>query len=403
MSAGPSRGSLGRSNTPMRELNFANEQEFVQACNVFQTNVRRHALLAWFGLPLAALLQWLVPELRPSCEDGFKNIPFVVIMGLIEGHHVYAENQAWHAFKKCLTDPETTILRQHGVLRSRKWLVLLGIAQSIAIFANWIFPVFVVSCGVAEGESYDFWLNAWSKIPVIGVVVSQGIPVVHFWGAILIITAINWFVNGLRNLIKLPEVLDFDPLKSEEKDVKADIILEWAIAAETAMMPSLQALCDATALNRRFVYRVVDFEERERLKKDAIFGKGEMSDALDAEMIEVKYEKFFNERDATNYSCGGISLIVLAKGLQIWLKTTYMMLMFDFTGVEAKIKIYGGIVVNAVVMLHQGCTFAAKRGLLGGVMAFIMVLFIVWATKKTLMSFQCPSHMWSMTKGCKED
>eukprot|EP00929_Paragymnodinium_shiwhaense_P118083 TRINITY_DN8974_c0_g1_i1.p1 TRINITY_DN8974_c0_g1~~TRINITY_DN8974_c0_g1_i1.p1 ORF type:complete len:413 (+),score=90.42 TRINITY_DN8974_c0_g1_i1:79-1317(+) len=394
--------SSGYAKVP-RELNL-DPAVFFPTCRKFQSNVRRHAFIAWTVLPVGAALQWLIVSLRPTCEEGFENWLFIVLVGVVEIHHIYSENQAWHAFKSLLTQPEITVMRQIGILKSRRALVVEGILTEAAIFMNWIFPVFVVSCGVANGDEFLFWIKSWQTVPVWGELVTLVIEHVHFWGAVLFITALNWYSTGLKGMIKIQKdgILDFPNDESEKgmEDVPADVILEWAMAAETAMMPSLVKFCDAIARERRFVFREVDGEARAKAKRDAVFGKGTAEAGLDCEMVQVEFDKAFQERDARNFSGLNLLTVVLVKGFQIWLMTSYMMLTFHMTGRQAKGKAYLGVALNSVQMINQGLAFAAHRGLLGAVLGFFMFCFVAWSVANIAMAFSCEHHVWTVAKGC---
>jgi hypothetical protein len=354
----------------------------------------RHSVLVWVGIPSCAVLQGIVavPGIQPTCTASFANWTLVFIV-LLEAHHVHTEMRAWDCLKSLLSGPERTVMRQVGVLGARRRLVCLGILEELGIWAEMLFPFFAMACDNIGASSP--WIAAWQEFPLVGRWVAKLVSLLHVWVLTLLLSAATLAVKGIFGILFMPKAPAADAMAG---GVPCDVSLGWACAAETAIMPSVAMLAEELAKQRRFVFEDKCHVGADKASTMAKLGRASYEDAIKSELFSQEYEERFNTADSSKSSI--LIRVVICSCLQIWLQTSFVMLSFAKSGLEAKIKVYVGLSLVALQAIRRAGS-AALNGKITGVASFVLVsVCVAWACTENYKTYTCPDHLWNVAVGC---
>merc|ERR1712107_391733 len=92
--------------------------------------------------------------------------------------------------------------------------------------------------------------------------------------------------------------------------------------------------------------------------------------------------------------------VLLANAVMFWAQATFFMLAFEKIGNLNKEKLIAGMVICAISMFVRSVMAAAKLGVVGFVLGFVVLLVAAWAASAVMHAYHCPSHVWTFTGGC---
>jgi hypothetical protein len=374
------------------------------------TQLQRHAILVWCGLPSLALVQAFVPGVQPTCRRGYTNY-LLPLVAIVIAHHTYAESNAWAAAKSLCTQPELCVLRQLGVLRRRRGLVVLGLLQDLDLYANLMFPLIARACDLKIAKQYLF---SWEKVPAVGPIMFHVFKHLKFWGTASILMGVSVAV-GLRLLCyhsslrgdipkKGGSVLDSRRNEGGHPRMLGDDFVSLARYAEVAMMPSVAALCEEMSEQRRHIY-----DDQKDAKEEALARTKLLLGRLRAEDFQ-KMELASNEERLKVQANHQLHLavwlgakVLIGVVLQMWLQATFFQLSFDIVGREAQYKVVAGMLISVVLVFATAgrfCDVASKLGCVGMLLFLICALIIVWTFAKVYFGVTCSDHLWNLSTGC---
>lgn len=364
--------------------------------NEIECLLRNHALLTWFLFPALASLLANCPSLQISCETGYPNWTLIVVAA-VEAHHVYAESRIWSALKSLQTEPELIVMRQLGVLRRRRLLVVVGILESVVLYTDIVFPLVARSCDEILTER---WHETWKLVPLLGRSCAHAILVLRFWGCALIVSIAVVLVNGLLGLARM--VCCFGKLKSDEP-VTCMVLLEWANAAETALMPSVALMCEEWARERRYIFATDrDARNATQAREDVVFGKLDRDTAVALEAFQQDVAAHERMAELFHFLALLIFKVFVGKCLQIWMRASFFALTFDSTCSQAKIKVAASCTLSALLALHRVSHSQENLGCVGFPVMLLIAGILAWAGAKVYFAYHCDSHLWNLTTGCIE-
>lgn len=367
-----------------------------------EAGLLRNATLTWVGLPIIVTVQALIPWTQPSCSHGFNNWGLLVLAAL-EIHHVLAESQSWAAAKELLAPPELAVLRQLGILGTRRRYVILGILEVIDLYTDLSFPFIVRAC---DSLTTQRWSEAWAEVPLVGGALSQVVLVMRFWGITLVVILINVAVTGLYGLWKMRQQVDLRKkmLDIEEKPlprISGEVFFAWAQSSHTAMMPSCAMLCEEMASQKMWKYDHT---------KDAVHATQARANYVHDKIDHVtlaKSELNNDEEQARVEAAGTIHFLLLlfvkvflGNALSLWFQGSFLALTFEVTETEARIKVIISMIISALQAVVRCCIASGKLGLPGVVMSIFIMSFVVWSFVKVYHAYTCVDHLWNLTTGC---
>jgi len=291
-------------------------------------------------------------------------------------------------------------MRHLGVLRSRKAYFWLGFIESLDLYTDVTFPFVARAC---DAHLTARWQAAWKVVPIVGPVMVMLLDYVRFWGFCLLLVAINVFVSGWLGLIQMRHNRERSSIAvSQAKDrIPGDVFFNFALSAETALMPTVAMLSEEIASERKFKFdNEKDASDAMKARGDAVYGKNTERQALDIELVNNQEE----ERVANAAKCHFI-VVMLVKVLigycmQLWVQSSFYAVTFDFTGKEAKIKIICSMCFSTIQALVRCKILVPKLGGLGAVLTAIALFAIAHSGAKVYYVYKCDSHLWNLTSGC---
>lgn len=362
----------------------------------------RHAFATWLGLPLVALLEVLIPQLRASCHEGYPDVTLIFVAVFVL-HWFYSETSAWQAVKQLIAPPELTILRHLGVLRKRRWKMVQGFLEQIDLYTDLTFPFIARSCGVHLTRK---WSVAWSQ-SAFGHFVDPVILTLRFWGLALIIAATNVAVTGLFGIYRIrmhvqvrQKTLSYD-LSASDADhvgrVNGEVYFGWAQSAETAMMPSVACICEEMASQKRFTFdKKKNNLESMQARYDKVFKKGfanleAMESKDDAEIHRVDSAAF------THYVALLLVKVLIGNVVQLWMQATFFALTFDEIRPKARNKLLFSMVISVAQAFLRCMNVTAKKPKIGLPFTLVAMFIICFAMAKVYFAFICDYHVWNLT------
>eukprot|EP00930_Biecheleria_cincta_P022383 TRINITY_DN16335_c0_g1_i1.p1 TRINITY_DN16335_c0_g1~~TRINITY_DN16335_c0_g1_i1.p1 ORF type:complete len:404 (-),score=60.84 TRINITY_DN16335_c0_g1_i1:186-1397(-) len=362
--------------------------------NEIECLLRNHALLTWFLFPALASLLANYPPLEISCETGYPNWTLIVVAA-VEVHHMYAESRIWSALKSLQTEPEIIVMRHLGVLRRRRLLVVVGLLESIVLYTDIVFPLVARSCDEILTER---WHETWKLVPLLGRSCAHAILVLRFWGCALVISIIVVLVNGLLGLARM--VCCFGKVQNDEA-VTCMVLLEWANAAEAALMPSVALMCEEWAQERRYVFATDrDTRNATKAREDVAFGKLDRESAIALEAFQQDVAAHERMAEMFHFLAVLIFKVFVGKCLQIWMRASFLALTFDSESSQAKIKVAVSCALSALLALHRVFHSHDQLGCAGLPVMLLIVGILAWAGAKVYFAYHCDSHLWNLTTGC---
>lgn len=360
--------------------------------------LRHHAFLVWILLPIFAVIQAVVPGLEPSCSDGYSNYSFGFVV-LILAHHLYAEKCVWAAAKSLCTQPELCVLRQLGVLRRRRRLVLLGLMQDLDLYSNLMFPLVARSCDFMIAAQY---LRSWEVVPVMGPVLVVVVRNLRFWGSAAILMGVTILLGagGLCYHVlrhgRIPDQM------GQPRLLGGDFVL-LAQHAELALTPSVTALCEAMSEQRRHVFLDNDAGEEVQARRKLLLGRLRKEDFQKMELANHDEREEVQAREVVHLSIHLAFKVLIGVVLQLWLQASFFELSYDVAGAEAKYKVVAGMLIAIVLVLVTAlrfCDVASKLGCIGVALFTVCALVIAWSIAKVYFGVKCSDHLWNLSTGC---
>lgn len=368
--------------------------------------LRCHAALVWILFPIFVAVSNFVSVLQPTCETGYSNYGFIVVLFVIL-HHLRAESCAWTATKSLLAPPELSVMRQLGALQRRRRLVLLGILEDLDIYTDLTFPFIAYDCDVMLTEQ---WLQSWNIVPIVGGFVVSILERLRFWGCAAIFVA---FVN-VAGLIGLCQLLftkqDRDAANIDDKTaagpprLKGDVFFSIARFAETAVMPSIANLCEEMGLQRRWTF---DANEAHggakalvKARQDAVWGKISRKDLHTFELQNQEEQGRVDKAGERYWIILLIGKVLVGNAAQLWLQASFFQLSFGTLGRQAMYKLIASMLFSGLQVLARSSSAAVKLGGVGVVFALLNVFIIAWAGAKIYYAFHCEEHVWNISSGC---
>lgn len=363
-----------------------------------QNAMTQHAVLVWIVLPIFVLLEAFVPVMAVSCATGYANWTILVVV-LLEAHHCWAEHQAWTSLRELLTPPERTIMRQLGIARSRRKMVVLGVLEEIDLYTDISFPLIARACDAILTLK---WLEAWEEVPIFGDAMVAIITIMRFWGFATLLAISNVGLTGLAGLYAMhAEEASPDKATDPVEGVSGRAFFTWAKAAETSMMPSVALICNEMATQRR--YRLDENKDAgaaAQAREDAVMGKLDAASAREAEMIKMEeVEKLDAEEKVYFFSLLFVK-VFLGNLLQLWLQGSFFALTFTSTGTQAKVKVLVSMAISGLQAVARVWQSLGRLGLLGCFNALMVILALGWVGAKVYFAFKCEDHLWNLTTGC---
>jgi len=365
----------------------------------------RQAVLVWVVLPVFVAVQELLPFTQPTCSHGFSNWGLIVL-AVVELHHIFAESQCWAAAKELLAPPELSVLRQLQILRNRSRYVLLGILEVVDVYTDFSFPFIVLACDELTTER---WSEAWAEVPLVGAFMSQIVRTMRFWGITLVIALINISVTGLYGLWKMKCNVD---MRKQKLDLNAtgqfprisgEVFFGWAQSAETAMMPSVAMLCEEMASQKMWQYDASkDTSQATQARANFVHDKIDQATLAKSEINNFEEEDRVRAAGTLHYLLLLFVKVFIGNALSLWFQGSFLALTFELTAPEARIKVIISMCISTLQALVRCCTASDKLGLPGLVMSIFIMLFIGWSFVKVYHAYTCPDHVWNLTTGCVE-
>lgn len=368
-----------------------------KSINDLQAGFWRQSILTWIGMPIFAGLTSFVPFLEPSCQEGFRNITIIFVV-LYEIHHVYTEVTSWAATKAMLAPPEVTVLRHIGVLRRRRFFLLLGIIETIDLYTDLTFPFVARSCGV---QLTEIWMKTWVKVPLVGRTVRNIVEVLRFWGCCLAFALFNVLITGFWGLLRVYTNTKTRPQLTEGTRISGEAFFGWAESAETAMLPSVAMLHEEIASERKYQYNPDgDTSKTMEARDREAHGKALRGESVSTEMFSEQEEKRVASAARLHNMILLCIKVFVGNMLQLWMQTSFYGITFDVLGQQGKIKLYMSIIFSVAAGLVRVVLVGPKLGCLGCFLGIINLYVCGWAIAKMVFAHICSSHMWNITTGC---
>lgn len=359
--------------------------------------LKRHAIIAWLILPAWATLQAFV--LHPTRENGYSNVALILLVA-VEGHHVVTEMQAWSLTKQLCLPKELLVMRQLGVLRRRPKLVPLGILEVLDLYTDLVFPCFVSTCEPGVTEQ---WIRSWRVVPGVGHVLSRIVSVLQFWrvATFFVIAMLVMALLFLWNLVAQERPDAEQSTEQETARVSADDFLFLARYANTAMMPSVERLCEEMADQRRWVFdSSKDAKSRLELYNDFKAGWKDGEAALRAELMNQDQEDKLQHAAKFHFTCLLLLRVIIGNVIQIWLQGAFFSLSYTQIGHQACAKLIISVFFSTSIACLRCKLAAGHIGILAYVVALLVVLFAAFTGWRMYRTYACADHLWNLTTGC---
>lgn len=365
--------------------------------------LRRHAIVVWFAMPAFATAQGLVRLLHPTCAFGYSNYSLIGVV-LVLAHHLYAESKAWAAVKLLCTQPELCVLRQLGVLRRRRRLVVLGLLQDLHLYANLMFPLIARGCDLKIAENYQ---TAWEIVPGIGPLVVWVLEYLRFWGFAILLMGV-FVALSVGELCHHHAIWPTDAAKRGGDDggqarMLGSDFVNLARYAEVAFFPSIVALCEEMSERRRHVYVDNDAGTEVQARRKLTLGRIRAEDFQKMELASNEENDRVVEKQQVHLLIQLSLKVLTGVILQLWVQASFFELAFDTAGDEAKSKVVAGMLISAVLVFATAlrfCDATSKLGCVGVVLFIVCALAIAWTVAKVYFAWVCDDHLWNLSTGC---
>lgn len=378
------------------------------------TPLRARAVMLWAVLPVLAALQALTPSLQPTCAAGFSDVSLALASALLIVHHGIMESQAWVSARSLATGPELIVLRTYGVLRKRRWLVLVGLLEDLSLYNDLTFPLLAFEC---RAELSERWAASWARLPILGHLAVLALRALRFWGACGLCAAAV-LAAALPGLCRLLAATPSDFVQYtaptttpasdllEEQRLTGESFVALARHAEAAGMPSVAHLCGELALQRRWVFDAKEdlggARGAARARESVVFGKAPSEVLAKHELRDEEMRARVDTAGAAHAFATLVGKLLLGSVVQLWLQVSFFELAYNSLGAEARIKLAARI---ALSVLHLAARLKATPFRLGApalALASLACALTGWAVLKVFYGFTCPSHVWEVPQGCVE-
>jgi len=360
--------------------------------------LQRHAWLMWVGLPAWAVIEACVPRLQATAATSFSNLALVVLL-LVELHHIYAEQQAWALAKNLCSTPELIVMRQLGLLKQRSRLVPIGVLEVLDIYTDLVFPSVAFTC---EPSITRRWIGAWRVVPGIGSFLSKVVSVLLFWraAAVFVLATVAISLFYLWSLIST-ETARTERLEQPGARVTAEDFFLLARYANMAAMPSVAALCEEMAAQRRWVYdSTKDAAESAQTLEEFKWGWADRGTAMHMEVRNQEQQEKQESASKSYFTLLLIHNVIISNCVQIYFQGTFFSLSFNDTGREAKAKVIISMTLSTVIAFFRCKSTAGHLGCFGFIIMFLVALFAAWMGLRMYHTFACEDHLWNLTTGC---
>eukprot|EP00927_Polykrikos_kofoidii_P068633 TRINITY_DN63982_c0_g1_i1.p1 TRINITY_DN63982_c0_g1~~TRINITY_DN63982_c0_g1_i1.p1 ORF type:complete len:421 (-),score=30.17 TRINITY_DN63982_c0_g1_i1:100-1362(-) len=368
-----------------------------------------HSVALWFGLPILVLLQALVAALRPICASGWNLFPLIGVV-LVIAHHFYAETTTWAHVNSLITDPERTVVRQRGIFRNRRQLMLLAAFLDVGVYVNFMFPVWAASCGDAISES---WVHSWTLVPVVGELLAGFLHSLGFSGMLLFTMLLRW----LPETIILVCMIVFNPVShvsDDERRVSGGKFAEWVLFADTSQMLSVSRFLKEISAQRKWVFEgerdarsansgEAFAAEREQGQFLVQIGREDKSHLVKTS-LHVEAHRINTEQNVYMVAMSKLLLRTLFGCItQLWVQTAFLMHSFTLLDMEGRVKVSVSIALCTVDLMAGVGKMPGSResiGCVGLLLCALSVFFAAWCVARVYHAFICPEHVWNLTSGC---
>merc|ERR1711959_711251 len=131
-----------------------------------------------------------------------------------------------------------------GVLRHRKFLLLLGILEDVCLYCNLLFPFVARSCNLTVTAG---WAESWREVPLVGRVMAWTVLHLRFWGVTTIVVSCLPLM-GLTGFVSIAlsteeNLNEGKPAKDEKSHRRQDLLHPCQ-----AGRGKLHALCSTSLL-----------------------------------------------------------------------------------------------------------------------------------------------------------
>jgi len=374
----------------------------------------RNAVVTWVVLPVWVVINACVTAWTFVCTAGFHDLTLLALVA-IEVHHIYAEVCAWAAVKALLAPREIGVLRQLGVLRMRRRLVVLGVLEMLDLYTDLVFPFLARACMQEHGDVTQQWREAWRQVPVVGIVVAQVVKWLSFWGCSLFLTVGKVMLIGgvgigqmFHHMRMRERQVDFTASGGRCPRISGEVFVTWADSAQTAMMPSVAHLCEEIALQRQYKLDLQghggskDVRKAMEARFNSAFGKTTREMAAQLEIQDIREQEHIREVAAFEYVLMLIMTVFVGNVLQLWLQSSFFSLRFNEMGMKAKCKVLISMALSLSVALAHLKDGVQRGGTCGCMLSLFIFALLLLCCAKVYFVYHCPSHVWNLTTGCVE-
>jgi hypothetical protein len=229
---------------------------------------------------------------------------------------------------------------------------------------------------------------------------AQIVDKMRFWGIALAAAVIALLANYVRGIWSMSMSA---AAQSDDEGISGETFLQWAQAAESAMVPSVSFLCEEMAHQRRHQYKEGDTRETTAMRREEYIGSNAYSaDAIVRnELADREIEERVDHAELVYLLVLLIFKLLLGNCLQLWLQASFFALTFDETGVEAKCKVLASMSISGLQALVRARKIRrSKIGPVSGIVTTAIVGLIVWTVAKVTFAYKCEDHLWNLTTGC---
>jgi len=362
-----------------------------------EEHMYRSAVVTWVCYSFMAVLQAVVPSIEPDCVRGYMGVLFIVV-AVVEAHHLCCEIGAWHRVKELLAPKERSVMRQKGVFRRRRFLVLLSILEGMDLYTDLAFPLLARACDDTLTPAFQ---KGWIDVPWVGQGVSDFLGEWRFWRVALGLVALNILVNCLVGLALMVRASmtrsDRYHHDSEQKSgrISGDVFVHWARSAETALMPSVVSLCETAGYDRRFVCSLTNTRQRMQLMQQKTLERGGPVDNSELETCDVQQEARVVKSLRFNHGYVLLGKVLLGNCLLLWLQSTYFAITYPQMASAARIEVAVSMfvtVLQAAVRMIQ----SQQRV----VFCLPILCLIALSAANVVVTYFCNDHVWDLTPAC---
>lgn len=363
-----------------------------------------HALLVWVVLPGCIALQAFVPALEPTCSHGYTNWSLFLLLAL-EIHHIWAEMRAWAGLRELVSPPELSVLRQLGVLASRRRCVLLGILEDADLYTDLAFPFIAWACDSEQNDLITtLWSRAWHQVPLVGHALANVVLRLRFWGIAMLVLVANVCVSGLWKIVNM--ILDgrahrqqMPFVEQQQWRIHTRWFFNWAQAAETAMMPSVAVLSEELAAEQRWRWnKKGDAAMSTKAREDIYYGKTTEEALMTSETAVLDEE--VNHSEHRHFNTVLIQKVLLGNVMALWLQSSFLALTFQHGMSQARIKLAISMIFSALQAAVRCYRVSTQTGVCGLCVSVVVMFFVAWSFVKVWKAYTCEDHLWNLTTGC---